>query len=155
MTTRLWPKAERYEVLDLSKAFQCLAVDLQTNLILSVDVGSLKTLDYPPTKVVVNNSLQGVAVAYALRLLSPTIGRWVQKIIVNLPHVRKLLDKFAETLSKRMDNRIEHPPSEGDVLTEVLRKMKLSPIPINNEQFYSTAKILTVSFPSRLCRIHC
>lgn len=144
MTMRLWPKAEQHEILDLSKAFQCLAVDLQTDMILSVDADSLKTLDYPPTKVVVNGSLQGAALAHALRLFSPTVGRWVQKTIVNIPHLRRLLDNFAATLSKRIDDRLENPPPEDDVLTEVLRKMDFSPVPITKDQFYSTAMILTV-----------
>ena len=145
MITRLIPKAEREEILDLSKAFQCLSVDLQTDLILSVDVESLKSLDYPSIKIVVNGSLQGAALAHALRLVSPTVGRWVQKTIVNIPHLRSLLDNFAETLSKRIDKRLSDPPPQDDVLTEVLRKTDLSPVPITKEQFYSTAKILTVS----------
>lgn len=155
MVDRLALKAERAETMDLSKAFQCLAVDLQTDMILSVDAESLKTLDYPPTKVVVNGSLQGAALAHALRLFSPTIGRAVQKTIVNIPHLRKLLDNFADTLSKRIDARLANPPSTGDVLTEVLRKSKVSPVPISKEQFYSTAKILTVHFVQRLVPGHC
>ncbi|KAF1973472.1 cytochrome P450 [Bimuria novae-zelandiae CBS 107.79] len=150
MVERLVPKAERAEIMDLSKAFQCLSVDLQTDMILSVDAESLKTLDYPPTKIVVNGSLQGAALAHALRLFSPTIGRAVQKTIVNIPHLRRLLDNFASTLSKRIDARLANPPPTGDVLTEVLRKTDLSPVPISKEQFYSTAKILTVAGPEAM-----
>ncbi|KAF2651562.1 cytochrome P450 [Lophiostoma macrostomum CBS 122681] len=150
MVDKLVRKAEQAEVLDLGKAFQCVAVDLQTDLVLSVDAESLKTLDYPPTKVVVNGSLQGVAVAHALRLFSPSVGRAVQKTIVNIPHVRKLLDNFAITLSNRIDARLANPPPENDVLTEVLRKSELSPVPIPRDQFYSTTKILTVAGPEAM-----
>lgn len=149
MVEQLVPKAERAEVMDLGKAFQCVAVDLQTDLVLSFDTGSLKTIDYPPTKVVVNGSLQGVAVAHALHLFSPTIGRAVQKTIVNIPHVRKLLDNFAVTLFKRIDARLANPPPTNDVLTEVLRKTELSQVPIPKDQFYSTTKILTVGLVQR------
>lgn len=146
MTSYLWPRADQKAVLDLSKAFLCLAVDVQTDMILSIDAESLKTLDSaPPNKGAVEGPVQGIAFATVFRLFAPTLGKYAQKALLQIPQLRQALEAFDGSLSDRIEMRLRNPPADDDVLSEIQKRTELSPVPIAKDQFLQTVKIVSVS----------